>query len=126
MKYVLISLILFSLMLAFCAWSVAAVQNAAEPVLSLLTAAKRSMENGSAENAAKFAALANERWQKNEVLFGILLHHEETDEVMRHFAVLTQPHAASSPDGFLSVAAELRTQLDHIRQMQLPSLQNIL
>lgn len=126
MRHVLISVLIFAVLLVFSIWSCVAVQNAATPVVRLLTAAQKSIAAEDFKNAGKFAEMANEAWKKNETLFGILLRHDETDEVMRHFAALQKNAETEDRDDFSSTCAELLCQLSHISSMQIPSLENIL
>lgn len=126
MKHFLIAVLLIALTLAFCLWSAAAVSEAAEPVQKLLTAAQKALRGEDFEAAGKFAEMADAAWQKNEVLFGILLRHDETDAVMRQFAALTEYAAAKDADDFSAACAELLRQLQHVKSMQLPTVQNIL
>ena len=126
MKHFLIAVLLISLMLAFCVWSASAITEAAQPVGKLLTAAQKAAREGSFDAAGKFAEMADAAWQENEVLFGILLRHDETDAVMRQFAALKEYASAKDGDDFSAACAELLRQVRHVQSMQLPTVENIL
>ena len=54
------------------------------------------------------------------------LTHSEIDDILERFAALSQYAVLEDRDDFLAGCAELRFSIEHIRQMELPSIENIL
>ena len=58
--------------------------------------------------------------------FGVVLAHEELDEVNIAFAELLQYAALEDKDDFLAGSARLAATIEHIREMEVPSYHNLL
>ena len=65
-------------------------------------------------------------WRQYERYFGLTLTHSEIDDILERFAALSQYAVLEDRDDFLAGCAELRFSIEHIRQMELPSIENIL
>ena len=61
-----------------------------------------------------------------ERYFGLALRHEEVDDVISRFAALNQYAVLADRDDFLAGCAELMSAVRHLREMELPTVENIL
>ena len=76
--------------------------------------------------AAASLRQAKEGWEGRERILGIFLHHEEVDEVIALFAQLEQFIRLEDLDDYLAACHELTARLEHIRRMELPTVENVM
>ena len=126
MKHVTIAVSILAVLLCLCILASAYVRNrAAETIVPVLRAqALAAQENYTA--AAVEILQAKTIWHDAEAWLEILLPHDEADEASRVLASLYEYARVEDTDDFSAASAELVFLLEHIRQMQLPTLQNIL
>lgn len=126
MKHVAIAVSILAVLLCLCILASAYVRNrAAETIAPVLRAqALAAQENYTA--AAVEILQAKTIWHDAEAWLEILLPHDEADEASRVLATLYEYARVEDADDFSAASAELVFLLEHIRQMQLPTLQNIL
>lgn len=126
MKHVAIAVSILAVLLCLCILASAYVRNrAAETIAPVLRAqALAAQENYIA--AAGEILQAKTIWHDAEAWLEILLPHDEADEASRVLASLYEYARVEDADDFSAASAELVFLLEHIRQMQLPTLQNIL
>lgn len=126
MKHVAIAVSILAVLLCLCVLASVYVRNrAAETIAPVLRAqALAAQENYTA--AAGEILQAKTIWHDAEAWLEILLPHDETDEASRVLASLYEYARVEDTDDFSAASAELVFLLEHIRQMQLPTLQNIL
>ena len=67
-----------------------------------------------------------EYWRSRQLFFGMVLKHEDVDQVSGELARLLSYADTDDSDDFLSNCAALQATLEHIREMEWPYLQNIL
>lgn len=126
MKHVAIAVSILAVLLCLCILASVYVRNrAAETIAPVLRAqALAAQENYTA--AAGEILQAKTIWHDAEAWLEILLPHDEADEASRVLATLYEYACVEDADDFSAASAELVFLLEHIRQMQLPTLQNIL
>lgn len=126
MKHVAIAVSILAVLLCLCILASAYVRNrAAETIAPVLRAqALAAQKNYTA--AAGEILQAETIWHDAEAWLEILLPHDEADEASRVLATLYEYARVEDADDFSAASAELVFLLEHIRQMQLPTLQNIL
>lgn len=126
MKHVAIAVSILAVLLCLCILASAYVRNrAAETIAPVLRAqALAAQKNYTA--AAGEILQAEAIWHDAEAWLEILLPHDEADEASRVLATLYEYARVEDADDFSAASAELVFLLEHIRQMQLPTLQNIL
>lgn len=126
MKHVAIAVSILAVLLCLCILASAYVRDrAAETIAPVLRAqALAAQENYTA--AAGEILQAKTIWHDAEAWLEILLPHDEADEASRVLASLYEYARVEDADDFSAASAELVFLLEHIRQMQLPTLQNIL
>lgn len=125
MKHLLIAFVILALCLSFCIWSCLYVRAAVAPVLDTLRLARVHAMDGNFAEARRTAARAGTQWGSYEDLFGILLRHDETDEILCSFSALQEYAALEDADDFSAGCAELIVRLQHLRSMQVPSASGI-
>lgn len=126
MKHVAIAVSILAVLLCLCILASVYVRNrTAETIAPVLRAqALAAQENYTA--AAGEILQAKTIWHDAEAWLEILLPHDEADEASRVLATLYEYARVEDTDDFSAASAELVFLLEHIRQMQLPTLQNIL
>ena len=65
-------------------------------------------------------------WEGRETVLGIFLHHEEVDEILALFAQLEQFIRLEDLDDYLAACGELTARLEHVRRMELPTVENVM
>ena len=126
MKRLWIALSTLLLLFALCAAGKAAVTERVDGMLALLDQTKTAAAQGDLSSAATAAKDAEDYWLRNGVLLGSLLRHDEADSVSTQLAEL-RAYAENGDRGeLLAVCAALTRQLEHIRGMESPLVQNVL
>lgn len=126
MRHVLLSCLIFLLALSFCLFSMIHIRSVCQKTLALLSDAQQSAGQYDFDSCQTSLRAAMAHWQRYERYFGLTLRHEEIDDVLERFAALSQYAALHDRDDFLAGCAELSFAIEHIRQMELPSIENIL
>ena len=126
MKHCWIACGVFSLCLAVGLCSVLYVRTSGEQTNEKLTTSVRQAEREEYAAAAASLEQAREIWEGRETWLGIFLHHEEVDEVIALFAQLEQFIRLEDLDDYLAACHELTARLEHIRRMELPTVENVM
>lgn len=126
MKHVAIAVSILAVLLCLCILASAYVRNrAAETIAPILRAQVLAAQKNYTAAAGEILQ-AEAIWHDAEAWLEILLPHDEADEASRVLASLYEYARVEDADDFSAASAELVFLLEHIRQMQLPTLQNIL
>ena len=125
MKHLLIALLILALCLSFCLWSSGYIRRTVAEPLSTLRLARTHADGGDFDRAYDAVEQAAQQWQRREAVYCVLMHHDETDGVTRDLAVLREQARRGEADDFADTCAQLITQLQHLRALQLPSAGNI-
>ena len=126
MKHVLIACVVFALCLAVGLFSLFYVRASGAQTNELLERSIRQAETEDYTGAAASLRQAKEVWEGRERILGIFLHHEEVDEVIALFAQLEQFIRLEDLDDYLAACHELTARLEHIRRMELPTVENVM
>jgi len=126
MKHAAIAAVLLAAELVFCLLSAAAVCGTMRETEDLLALSRVQAGNGDFAGAGSSVRAAEEVWNENAGLYGVVLSHADTDEVLRGFAALEQLAGLGERKDFLTRSAELLVSIGQLRKMQLPLLRNIL
>ena len=126
MRHVLVSCVILLLALAFCLFSMLHVRAICKEALELLSLAQEQAEQNDFESCRVYTARAMRHWKRYERYFGLALTHEEVDDILERFASLSQYAQLEDRDDYLAGVAELRFSIAHLREMELPTLENIL
>ena len=126
MRHCIIALVILALTLGFCVISSNAVRAACDETLSLLQRAQFEANREDFDAAQPLLRKAEQNWSDHERFFGIVLRHDEADDVMKDFAALKQYAVTQDLDEYLATAASLMATIEHISNMALASYHNIL
>lgn len=126
MRHLLLSGLILVLALSFCLFSMLHTRTICQQALSLLSAAQQAAEAEDFSACQRTVAQAQTLWKRYERWFGLTLSHAQIDNILERFAALSQYADLSDRDDFLAGCAELSVALSHIRQMELPTAENIL
>ena len=126
MRHILLSCVILLLALAFCLFSMLHVRDICRETLDFLSAAQTSAERNDFESCRKSMQAAAQYWKRYERYFGLALSHDAVDDIVSRFAALNQYAALEDRDDFLAGCAELSFAIAHIREMELPTIENIL
>ncbi len=118
MKLSLFCLIMLAVLCFLCIFSALHVSNVVEETTALLNKARH-------ENPSQLVGTASDLWTNNQGYLGAVLRHDEMDEVMVELAKLKSYASIDETDDFLSSCEGVLAQLEHIREMEWPSLKNI-
>lgn len=125
MKIIITGLLILVLLTAACFGSACYVTGAVQDTEALLERAM-SVNIHTDTAALSLVRSATKQWNECAPVFGTLLRHDEVDDVIAEFARLEYYAKTKDHEEFLSTCAALLAKLGHIRDMEWPTLQNIL
>ena len=126
MKHILIACLVFALCLAVGLFSLFYVRASGEETVELLERSIRQAEEEQYTAAAASLRQAKQLWESHETVLGIFLHHEEADEILALFAQLEEFIKLEDLDDYLAACNELTARLEHVRRMELPTVENVM
>lgn len=109
-----------------CLWTGGATCRCVDELAASLKETASAAKADDFSRAAEAAESAKKQWVSHADLLGALLRHDEADGVESGLAALVQFAETGDKDELLARCAELMQQIEHIRQMELPLLKNIL
>lgn len=126
MRHIIISVSLLVLSLAFCLVSSSLVSRACSETNALLQQAQSAAQREDFETARRYLKEADETWAERERFFGVVLRHDEADDVFRDFAELKAYAETTDSDEFLAACASVMATIEHIGAMTRAAFHNIL
>ena len=126
MKHILIACLVFALCLAVGLFSLFYVRASGEETVTLLERSIRQAEEEQYTAAAESLRQAKQLWEGRETVLGIFLHHEEVDEILALVAQLEAFIKLEDLDDYLAACGELTARLEHVRRMELPTVENVM
>ena len=126
MKHILIACLVFALCLAVGLFSLFYVRASGEETVTLLERSIRQAEEEQYTAAAESLRQAKQLWEGRETVLGIFLHPEEVDEILALFAQLEAFIKLEDLDDYLAACGELTARLEHVRRMELPTVENVM
>ena len=126
MKHTLFACLLLGVTLSFCIFSSVTVRAETQTVNDAIASSRNAASRNDFQSAAAALQAAKETCEKHERFFGVVLAHEELDEVNIAFAELLQYATLEDKDDFLAGTARLVATIEHIREMEVPSYHNLL
>ncbi|MFQ6938014.1 MAG: DUF4363 family protein [Oscillospiraceae bacterium] len=126
MKHILIACLVFALCLAVGLFSLFYVRASGEETVTLLERSIRQAEEEQYTAASESLRQAKQLWEGRETVLGIFLHHEEVDEILALFAQLEAFIKLEDLDDYLAACGELTARLEHVRRMELPTVENVM
>ena len=125
MKYTLLSLGIFALCLAFCLFSMATVTAVCERTADALAVSLSAVRREAFSQAEAALSQAEDCWTRSKPFFGVVLRHEEMDEIVVGFAELRQYLELHDLDDYQATCARLLTALQHLKDMEKPTAENV-
>lgn len=126
MKHILIACLVFALCLAVGLFSLFYVRASGEETVTLLERSIRQAEEEQYTAAAESLRQAKQLWEGRETVLGFFLHHEEVDEILALLAQLEAFIKLEDLDDYLAACGELTARLEHVRRMELPTVENVM
>ena len=126
MKHILIACLVFALCLAVGLFSLFYVRASGEETVTLLERSIRQAEEEQYTAAAESLRQAKQLWEGRETVLGVFLHHEEVDEILALLAQLEAFIKLEDLDDYLAACGELTARLEHVRRMELPTVENVM
>ena len=126
MKHILIACLVFALCLTVGLFSLFYVRASGEETVTLLERSIRQAEEEQYTAAAESLRQAKQLWEGRETVLGIFLHHEEVDEILALLAQLEAFIKLEDLDDYLAACGELTARLEHVRRMELPTVENVM
>ncbi len=102
------------------------IGNIAKETESLLKKSVSYVELGDFSSAESHCRKTLDYWMEHHGIMAAFLRHDEPDAVETGLAQLISYARTQDNDEFLAVFEEVRYHLNHIREMELPKMQNIL
>lgn len=115
-----------ALLLGACIWSAVVVDRSAKATIGHLENAIQSAEKKDYHTANRYCAAAAEHWRSNAELLGALLRHSEADQIEEGLVQLISYSKTEDHDEFLALCSQVIHNINHVRDMELPLLRNIL
>lgn len=125
-KQTVAAMLLLSLLLGLGFWAACYVEQTVTKTETLLEQAVEYQQTGQEVQARSTLTQAADHWQDKEEALEILLRHDDVETVLVEFARLQSYAATIDEDDFLSNCYGLLAVLKHIREMEWPTIQNIL
>lgn len=126
MRHCILAICVLSVLLAFCVYSSISVQSACDETLEQLLAAQKQLDTGDYSAALALLSGAEDTWRRHEPFFGLVLRHDETDDVLSAFAELRQYTAAEEDSDARAALSCVMEAIRHIRSMSRATVSNIL
>ena len=126
MKYFWIGLLILLVLFSGCLASTIATHRYTEDALTALQQAFDLAEDGQFTESAALIEQASDAWDSHKGLFGIVLHHDESDAVNTDFQSTLQYAKKHDGEEFFGACAELMESIGHIRDMEVPHYYNVL
>ncbi len=126
MKVMITGLLILALMIGACAGSAWFVTNSVEKAEAILQRTMNIDVEQDPQAVAELVRSASAQWGSCATVFGTVLRHDQVDNVVAEFARLEYYSITRDREEYLGSCAALLAQLRHIREMELPTLKNIL
>ena len=101
------------------------VRRYAENAISIAEMAENAALQQNLAAARSLCKIGQQYWEEQDTFFSYFLRHDMTEGVLSAFAKLGAYAETEDADEFLALCRELRLQLEHIRDIEKPTLKNI-
>jgi len=120
------AIILLLTLLTLCILVSCSITKRADAAAAMLHSAEQSAVDGDYAGAIRQCQQAAAYWKQQHLLLAAFLHHDEPDAVESGIAELIAYAKREDDDEFLALCEQVITQLTHLKEMNTPTLQNIL
>ena len=126
MKYLYVGIAILAICLAACTASTWALSKYTDHAVSLLEQAQLHADAGSFQQAEQLVRQAKEFWQDHHGFFGVILRHDEADQINATFWELVEYAQNNCSEEFEPSCAMLIEQINHLSDMEKPHYYNVL
>lgn len=126
MKRIYISLAFFILSIATGIFEMFYVTNRIDELNEEIVSADSLVKSENYDGAKDVLAAAESKWQKNLIIFDILLIHDYVDEISVNLSAMRSYVATQSNDNYLAESAGIKKQLTSVKDSELVKIENIL
>jgi len=125
-KYLYIGVVILAVILAFCFVSSALLGRYTGEAAARLGAALTLAGQDDFSGAARQVEAAMRDWERHKGLWGVVLQHDESDEVLTSFHALLAYARCGDDAEFAAGCAELICRVEHVAEMEKPLYYNVL
>lgn len=125
MKRVWFAVILLAILIAGCVTVSVTTRRYAKNAMIVAQKAEQAAREENLSAARNLCRCGEKYWQKHDTFFSFFLRHDMTEGVRTAFARLGAYAETGDIDEFLAQCKDLTLQLEHIRDMELPTPKNI-
>ncbi len=126
MKRIWIAIAFLSLSLIFAITEFVLVSNNCKKYTEQIKEAERYISDKEFSGAVNICKNVEKDWEKSKKDLNIFLIHTYSDDISESIAKLLEYAENKNIEGFLSQAGKTKRQLLHIKQSELPNLENIM
>lgn len=125
MKRLWIAAVFLSIVTGLCIWSQIVVSTKTQELTSMVSSARFAVENGSFSLALERAEKLGDHWREDDVLFSVLMQHNELDDLNIRINMLPSYAMAGEKQAYLDCCDEIAAYLEHIRESERADFGNI-
>lgn len=126
MKRLIIAVILLLIAAGLCTFEFILNTNESQHASEYLKQAQQQMINGNEKDAIEAMAKLRELWEKNVESMLIFISHEKPDEIGENIAVAESYLKSGELPEFYAECKRIENELEHFRDLEIPTINNIL
>ena len=126
MKRIISSVIILTLILIFCCWTVWQIDNICSDLSGILREAEQKCLLGNYEEAEALVLRTRQLWENHKAFLGITLHHSDLGNVSVSFPALMEACRQKNSEEFSMQNQELIAILSNISGLEWPHYYHIL
>lgn len=126
MKYLYVGIAILALCLALCVTTTCMLTRYTKEASQMLEEAQTHAAQAQYDAATRLVSQSNKLWKRHHGFFGIILRHDEADDVNAMYQRLLAYAEEESSEEFLPTCAELIQRIHHLADMELPHYYNVL
>lgn len=126
MKRVWVALVMMCTVFALCITELIIANKMTDHLSETLEKAQNCVKEQQIEQALQYSDRVAEDWEHYHKILSMFLIHDRLEQIDQSLAVLDTNLKCEQYDDFLSEASRTTAQLEHIKDTELPTIQNIL
>ncbi len=126
MKHLIPAVAMLLAVTVFCCINTVCMGRIVDNTSNMITDALELAETGKWNEAQELCSQASEYWTGKNVYLGTVLNHNVADKISESIPSLTRLAKWQETAEFTAQAAEMLVYLEHLKEMERPSLSNIL
>lgn len=120
MKYLYVGIAILAVILGFCLTTTFLLNRYTQQSANCLREADTLAGQGRFPEAAAKVVRARELWDGHRCLYGVILRHDEADEVTFSFHAIERYAQLADREDFEADCASLVARIDHVANMEKP------